>query len=103
MIISNAERFIREISKNNDFRRSFYQWESPDEIKKSITDAGYSFKYHEFEDSINNLKTRCASEEDAIMLDELLLWWQMLLPFEDSEGCSTDCSPSDCALCSLCN
>lgn len=92
MVESNAEKFIREIARNHDLRRSFYTLEGTEEIKEALREAGYCFRHHEFEDTINNLKTRCATEEDAVMLDELLIWWQMLLP----------CSPASCTQCSSC-
>lgn len=102
MVKSNAEKFILEVSGNNDFRKSFYKLDSVEDKKKYIFESGYEFEYFEFEESINNLKTRCSTEEDAIMLDELLLWWQMLLPYEETVTTGTGCSPAKCSTCSSC-
>lgn len=103
MVKSVAEKFIREIAGNNDYRRSFYQLESLEDKKKYMSETGYKFELYEFEEEINHLKTECANEEDAIMLDEILLWWTMLIPQDDIEyPSSSSCSSSDCAGCTSC-
>lgn len=96
MAMKDAEKFIKEIVKNDGLRKSLYKFEDPEEKKKLIVKAGFDFEVYEIQESINYLKTVCAQEEDAIMLDELLLWWQMLMPFDQS------CSPAECAGCSSC-
>ena len=102
MVLSSAEKFILEIAENNELRKSFYGLSSMEEIKSAINQAGFDFKIYEYEESILNLKTKCSSEEDAIALDELLLWWQMLLPEESAEDSRSSCTPADCFNCPSC-
>ncbi|MDA3810075.1 MAG: hypothetical protein PF518_07030, partial [Spirochaetaceae bacterium] len=102
MVKSNEEKFNLEVSGNNNFRKSFYKLDSVEDKKRYILEAGYEFEYFEFEESINNLKTRCSTEEDAIKLDELLLWWQILMPYDETVTSATVCTPAECAKCSSC-
>ncbi|MBI9097591.1 MAG: hypothetical protein JEY91_03890 [Spirochaetaceae bacterium] len=100
--MGNAEKFIKEIAGNSDFRKSLYLLESSEDKKRYLNEAGYNFAFYEFEESINNMKTKCAEEEDAIMLDELLLWWQMFMPYEETDSSITACTPAECSKCSSC-
>jgi predicted ribosomally synthesized peptide with nif11-like leader len=103
MAVKNAEKFIREIIGNSDLRKSLYPFEETEEKLKFISESGFDFEIPEFEESINYLKTICADEEEAIMLDELLLWWQIMMPYDIYEESSTQCTPDQCRTCSSCN
>jgi hypothetical protein len=105
MVKSIAEKFIREIAGNSDFRKSFYSLDSLEDKKKYMAESGFAFELYEFEEAINHMKTECAEEEDAILLDELLLWWTMLIPQDEIEypSAGTACSPEACGSCSSCS
>lgn len=103
MAIKHSENFIKEIAKNTQLRKSLYRYHSPMDIMRAIEEMGYGFEPHEFEESINHLKTEAPHEEQAIMLGELLVWWKMLmgteaLPLSEKKGCT----PSTCGSCSSC-
>ena len=103
MPLKDAERFIKEIAVNTELRKSLYLYDSSVEIQSAIAKSGYIFKIFEFEESINHLKTESPNEEQAIMLDELLLWWNMMMyDGSISEEEKTECSPARCASCSSC-
>ncbi len=100
----DAQNFIKEIAPNNEMRRSLYEFENARAIKEHIETLGFNFKLYEFEQSILYLKTEAPNEEQAIMLDELLLWWNMLM-YDGSiteEVDSSECSPVKCGTCSSC-
>ena len=103
MPLKDAERFIREIAVNNELRRSLYTFDSSLQVKNAIEAAGYKFKLYEYEETITHLKTESPTEEQAIMLDELLMWWKMLM-YDGSivEDEQSGCSPSRCATCGSC-
>ena len=103
MPLKDAENFIKEIAKNNEFRKSFYKFKSSMEVQNQIRILGFSFKLFEFEESINHLKSDSPTEEQAIMLNELLIWWQMLM-YDGTvmENDSVSCSPDQCSACSSC-
>ena len=103
MPLKDAELFIKEIAVNNELRKSLYKYETSAEIKNAIVESGYSFELYEFEESINHLKSESPTEEQAIMIDELLMWWNMLM-FDGTvpESGSVNCSPAKCASCSGC-
>ena len=102
----DAENFIREIVKNTELRTSLYQYDSSAEIMAAIKEKGYPFKLYMFEESINHLKTESPTEDQANMLDELFMWWQMLMfdgtIVEDIEETVQSCTPAKCASCSSC-
>ena len=98
----HAETFIKEIVKNNELRKSLYQYDSSAEMMSAIRDEGYEFKLYQFEESINHLKTESPTEEQAIMLDELLLWWNMLMYDGSIVEEAPACSPAKCSSCSSC-
>ncbi|MBB6480304.1 hypothetical protein [Spirochaeta isovalerica] len=104
MPIKDAENYIREIAVDMDLRKSLYAYSTSAEMMTSIKDSGFNFKLYEFEESINHLKVESPDEEQAIMLEEILLWWKMLM-YDGSiceEAKSASCSPSRCFSCSSC-
>ncbi|MDC7227993.1 MAG: hypothetical protein PQJ61_14615 [Spirochaetales bacterium] len=103
MPLIDAERFIKEITVNNELRKSLYRFDSSADVQDGIKECGYNFKLFEFEETINHLKTESPDEEQAIMLDEILLWWNMLMGDGSIvESDQPECSPSKCPSCSLC-
>ena len=104
MALKDAERFIKEIVKDNDLRTSLYQYDTAAEIMAGIQQKGFTFKLYDFEESINHLKTESPDASQAFMLDELLMWWNMLMSdgtiSEEKEPVS--CTPAKCATCSSC-
>ena len=103
MALKDAEFFIKEIVKDKELRTSLYKYDSSEEIMAAIREMGYNFKLYNFEESINYLKTESPHESQAQMLDELKLWWDMLM----SDGTITEetpasCSPAKCSTCSIC-
>ena len=101
----DAENFIKEIVKNTELRTSLYQYDSSAEVMEAIKAKGYPFKLYMFEESINHLKTESPTEDQANMLDELFMWWKMLMfdgtIVEDEEE-PVSCTPAKCASCSSC-
>ncbi|MBN2737820.1 MAG: hypothetical protein JXR70_12620 [Spirochaetales bacterium] len=100
MAIKQAEKFIKDIVKDNGIRKSLYQHGSSANIMAAIEEMGYLFTLYEFEESINHLKSESPDEEQSIMLDELLLWWNMLMSdgtINESEA--PHCSPKKCFTC----
>ncbi len=103
MPLKDAERFIKDIAVNNTLRKSFYIYSSSAEVYTAIKETGYNFKLYDFEESINHLKSESPTEEQAIMLDEILMWWNMLM-YDGSvvEIDEPECSPAKCSSCSVC-
>jgi hypothetical protein len=102
MALIHAEKFIKEIIKNHEMRTGLYRYDTSAEVMKAIHELGFPFKLHDFEESINHLKTESPTEEQAIMLDEILVWWNMLM----FDGSITEeqpaCTPAKCSTCSSC-
>jgi len=95
-----AEHFIKQIVGDNQLRTFLYTFDNFGERMQYIAEKGYSFKYPEFEDGINHLKMESPHKEQADMLDELYMWWQMLNDDRtEAEFAATACSPSACASC----
>lgn len=102
MAVKDAEKFIREIVENSDLRKSLYQFDDRGEKMEHIRKAGYVFEIYEFDESINYLKTISSDEEQAIMFEELRLWWQMIMPNDMTDVPAQSCTPAECATCSSC-
>ena len=92
----DAERFIRDIAGDKEKRKSLYSYDTSEEIMNAVRDMGYDFKLFDFEESIRHFKLESHDEEQAIMLDEILLWWNILM------GEQASCSTSMCSTCSSC-
>ena len=103
MPIKNAENFIKQVVRNTDLRKSLYRYPSPSQIMTALKEMGYDFTPYEFEESIRHLKTESPHEEQAIMLDELLIWWKMLLgEVNTAPPSQCTCSPTACGGCKSC-
>ncbi|MDC7218981.1 MAG: Nif11 family protein [Spirochaetales bacterium] len=103
MAQQDAINFIKEIIKDKTIRTSLYKYDTFEEIMAAISEKGYNFKKIDFDESIIYLKKETFSEDYAKMLEELQMWWHMLLnevEFEPEDGSS--CSPSKCSSCSSC-
>lgn len=98
----DAEKYIREIVGNRELRSSLYAYDTSLEMMNSIHDAGYHFKLHEFEESINYLKTESPTEDQAFMLDDILQWWKMLMFDGSIIQDQKECSSAKCSSCRGC-
>ena len=103
MALKDAEYFIKDIVKDKEIRTSLYKYDSSKEIMEAIREMGYNFKLYDYEESINHLKTESPTENQAKMLDELKLWWDMLMSDGSiAEEMPASCSPAKCSTCSIC-
>ncbi len=104
MAQQEAIDFIKEIVKNQEIRKSLYKYDTSSEIMGAIREMGYHFRFADFDESIHHLKTESPHESQADMLDELRMWWHMLMDdgnLEEEEE-ESSCSPAKCSSCSMC-
>ncbi len=97
-----AEDFIREVVKNRDVRKILYQHDSSAEILGAIKTSGYDFKLYEFEEGINKLKVESPTEDQSMMLSELLQLWNLLMLDGSIVEDPKTCSPAKCFSCTSC-
>jgi hypothetical protein len=105
MAQQDAIDFIKDILKDKEKRTPLYKYDSVEEIMTAIGEMGYNFKRIDFDESILHLKTETFSEDYAKVLDELRMWWHMLLnevEMEREDDDESSCSPAKCSSCSHC-
>lgn len=104
MTALTAEKFIKRIVKDNDLRSQIYNCPDFPSRMKWIAEQGYSFTYGDFDDAINHLKVECPTEEQADLIGDISLWWQLLnQDCEHPETQGRSCSPQSCFTCSGCH
>jgi len=97
-----AEKFIKRVVKDQEFRDTLYEYDSYAERIQFIQESGYDFFYEEYEDAINHLKTESPTEDQANLLNELMAWWVMLnsdAPQSTTTESSGSCDSSSCKTC----
>lgn len=77
MSLQSALDFISKVKIDKNFRQQFNRLKS-EEITTVLKQENYNFTNEEFEDAINSLKIKCASEEEAIEYEEIKLWLELL-------------------------
>lgn len=78
MSIQNSIDFINIISVDNDLR-TFLNGLKPHEVSYCLNDIGYDFTPDEFEESINLMHVKCQFEEQAILLQQIVAWYKILI------------------------
>lgn len=104
MAVQDAQNFIIKISKDNKYRTSLYEFETFDKRMSHIKETGYDFEFPEFEEASTQMLRKCQTEENALVIKELLMWWKMVngdVP-DAIATAKPKCSPSDCSTCSGC-
>jgi hypothetical protein len=79
MSIDNARRFIGTALKDKQLRDGVNSASSTEEVTAFLESKNFSFTYSEFDEALSNLLTQCKSEENANMLKEFKMWWDMTL------------------------
>lgn len=78
MSIAHAKTFIKRASLEP---KLIYRInEAPDQhaVQMILTEEGLSFNVHEFEEAYSNLLTQCQTIDQANMLNEIKMWWELL-------------------------
>ncbi len=78
MAIHDATKFLRQAANDKELRLSLYTL-NKNEIFYELSKIGYSFNYEEFEESVNMLHVKCATEEQANLLLDIANWFKALL------------------------
>lgn len=77
MSLDNAKKFMSNAMKDKQLRDGVNSASTAEEVDAFLESKNLSFTYSEFDEVYNNLLTQCQSEEDANMLKELRMWWDM--------------------------
>ena len=77
MSIENAKRFIGKALQDKHLRDGINSASTSAEVTAFLESQNLSFTYSEFDEAFTNLLTQCQSEEDANMLKEFRMWWDM--------------------------
>ena len=78
MSLSHAHDFITRGMKDAAFRRVLNQANSADELRSVLEQQRLSFTATEFDDAFSHLLTLCQFEEQANVLQEFKMWWEMI-------------------------
>lgn len=73
MALSNAIRFVKDATKDSEFRKSCASFETRDDLL-----SFYKFDALEFDDSINMQLVKCQSYEEAETYQQLRMWFAIL-------------------------
>ena len=108
MSIHNAKKFISRIMEEPSLRDRLNGASSIDELFAVLVKEGIPFTHSEFEEAYSNRLVSCQFEEQASHLNELKMWWKLLLGIlgsgaEATSGWCTSgatCSAGGCSGCS---
>ncbi len=79
MSLSNATKFLNDVSTDKDFRYSLYDYNSQEELFDYLNNNGYAFDLDELEEAYTSAKVRCQFEEQADMLTQVYNMSRMML------------------------
>ena len=79
MSIGDAKKFIQTAVTDTHLRNSMNAAKSLNKIDVVLKDYGFAFTYPEFDEAYRNLLVQCQSEEQAMHLNEIKLWWDFCL------------------------
>ena len=79
MSINNAQKFIHNISENDELRTRLVDAINNSERELILQNENLFFNYNEFDNAYNMLLTKCQSQGQIEKLNEINLWWNLLL------------------------
>jgi hypothetical protein len=79
MSLSDAYRFIVQVSEDDVLRRSLSRVQTVEELNAILDKDFGGISNDLFEEAFRGLHVRCQTEMQAEALKEIRLWWQLLL------------------------
>lgn len=78
METKDAKSFLAKIQKEADFRISLYEYENKEELFSYLNECGYTFSAQDFENTLNNMLSKCQYQELGEQLEAIRIWWSLL-------------------------
>lgn len=100
MSMDNAERFLRECAIDGSVRDRAYAEALKGDLREWLSRSGYGFTSLDLGNTVRRLKLSARDEEEALLYDELRLWYELLSGEGEDSGGNGVCGPSLCASCS---
>ncbi len=95
MSIKNAYNFFNHCQANQKFRKSLYQCKNRKELLCKATQEGFFFSNADAASALERMKTEAQNEDEAILVNELKLWYELQTEGEDENPLAV------CSACSL--
>ncbi len=65
MSVGNAIKFIRNVQKDDDFRKSLYKVNSFEDFESTLREREMYFNPDEYEEAFNHLHVQCQDSQEA--------------------------------------
>lgn len=78
MSIGEARAFIRRGLQDKDLRDRLNSSAAPADMLAILEREHLVFTYPEFDEAYHNLLTQCQEEEQADLLKEFKMWWDLV-------------------------
>jgi len=78
MSIGQARTFILRGMRDRDLRDRLNASAGPEDVLAILEREQLVFTYSEFDDAYHNLLTQCQEEEQAELLKEFKMWWDLI-------------------------
>ena len=79
MTIGNAKSFIKRGMADSELRKSLNRTTNRTQLNQILAEQHLKFSLAEFNDAYTNTLINCQFEEDANLLKEYKMWWDLLL------------------------
>jgi hypothetical protein len=91
MSLKSAQRFILQASEDAGLRSRLNRAKTRSELAGILEQTVGEFSFDVFEEAFRSMHVKCQTEEQAMELKEIRLWWQFLLmnSLEDNSEQST--------------
>jgi hypothetical protein len=77
--MNDAIRFIIDVSKDPVFRKELNKASTEDQLFEIVKGKNYDFNYFEIDDAARSILLKCQSEQQAMVVKEIKLWWDFLV------------------------
>lgn len=78
MSIQHAIDFITTAQMDADFRKTLYRCSTQEELQALLRSQDLVFTEDEFQDAVNHLLLRCATESQAYSVHEMKHWFMLV-------------------------